>query len=120
MTIFSTVIKEIGENASEFLDSGMLVMFGSEAPADLRPYCFLIELNPLEDIIESGDILIIDETEYKILAVGGHVNKNLRDLGHITIDFKGVPDNSMLGTLYTEEKSIAKILVGTKITIRKA
>lgn len=119
MRIYSTQVKEIGPEASEFLDSSMMVLFGFNAPPELRPYCFLITQSQLSDSIEAGDIIIIDDVRYNITCVGNQVNKNLRDLGHITINFKGEPDSSMAGTLYTENKPINGIHVGTKITIEK-
>lgn len=119
MTIYSTEVREIGPNAIEFLSSGMVVLFGFNAPPELRPYCFLINQNELQDSIKNGDTISIDDAEYSIIAVGDHVNKNLRDLGHITIDFRGVPDDIMAGSLYIEKKPISDIHVGTKIAINK-
>ncbi|SKA79099.1 PTS system, glucitol/sorbitol-specific IIA component [Clostridium sp. USBA 49] len=118
MIIYSTKILEIGLNADEFLNGGMIVLFGFDAPPELRPYCFLINKNELKDSIEVGDIFLIDESEYKIIAVGEQVNKNLRDLGHITIDFRGEIENIMAGSLYVEQKPITNISIGTKITIK--
>jgi glucitol/sorbitol PTS system EIIA component len=37
MRIYSTEVKEIGPKASEFLDNGMMVLFGFNAPPELRP-----------------------------------------------------------------------------------
>lgn len=119
MVIYNTEVHEIGEEAGDFVSNGMIVLFGSNAPAELRPYCFLIDKSELQNSIEVGDILVIDDAEYNIAAVGNQVNKNLRDLGHITIDFRGQADTSMSGTLYIEKKSITDIKVGTKILIKR-
>jgi len=117
--IYATEIQEIGLNAKEFLNEDIIVLFGFNAPPDLRPYCFLIEQNNLEASIEVGYTLLINDDSYKIIAVGDHVNKNLKDLGHITINFKGDISNLMSGSLYVEKKAISNIEVGTKITIQK-
>ena len=117
--IYATEVKEIGLSAKEFLNEKIMVLFGFNAPFDLRPYCFLIDQNNLEDVIEVDDILHINDDNYKIIAVGDQVNKNLKDLGHITINFKGDINNLMAGSLYVEKKAIGNIEVGTKIVIEK-
>ncbi|MBW9171875.1 PTS glucitol/sorbitol transporter subunit IIA [Clostridium estertheticum] len=119
MMIYTTEVKEIGLNAKEFLNEEIIVLFGFNAPPDLRPYCFLIEQNKLEESIEVDDTLFINNDSYKIIAVGDQVNKNLKDLGHITINFKGDTNNLMAGSLYVEKKAISNIDVGTKIIIEK-
>lgn len=116
--IYSTKVKEVGKNTGEFLSTGMIVLFGSEAPPELRPYCFIIDRNPLHEPIEIGHILSINDVEYNIIEVGNQVNKNLRDLGHITIDFRGQVNDIMAGTLYVEKKSIPDIQVGSEIVIK--
>jgi PTS system glucitol/sorbitol-specific IIA component len=117
--IYGTKIQEIGLNAKEFLNEEIIVLFGFNAPPDLRPYCFLIDQNNLDESIEVGYTLLINDDKYKIIAVGGQVNKNLKDLGHITINFKGDTSNLMPGSLYVEKKQISNIEVGTKIIIQK-
>ncbi|MDU1625835.1 MAG: PTS glucitol/sorbitol transporter subunit IIA, partial [Staphylococcus epidermidis] len=48
---------------------------------------------------------------------GTSVNKNLRDLGHITIKFDGSISAEQSGTLYVENKEMPKIQEGTVIKI---
>ncbi|CZR02762.1 phosphotransferase system glucitol/sorbitol-specific iia component [Trichococcus palustris] len=117
MAIYSTVITEIGPNAKEFLEEDMMVLFGDDAPEALRPYCFLIEQNVLENEIQLGYELFIDDEKYEITAVGNVVNKNLKDLGHITINFSGETVADLAGTLYVENKQVNAIKEGTTIKI---
>lgn len=119
MVIYSTNVQEIGENADKFLEEGMIVLFGTEAPPELRPFCFLIVREPLEHTIQPGDTLLIGGESYQITAVGGSVNKNLRDIGHITINFTGETTASMAGTLYVEDKPVTLIKKGTILKIQK-
>jgi len=119
MKIYSTTVREIGPNAKDFFEEDMLVTFGDNAPAELRPYCFLIDQNELSGEIEVGDELFLDDTSYGITGIGEQVVKNLVDLGHITINFKGEVDPSMAGTLYVEKKAPAEVSVGSVIMIRK-
>lgn len=117
MSIYSTVVTEIGPNAKEFLAEDMMVLFGDDAPEALRPYCFLIEQNALEQDIQLGHDLVIGDESYRVTAVGNVVNKNLRDLGHITINFSGETVAELAGSLYVENKAVNEIAEGTIIKI---
>jgi len=117
MAIYSTVVREIGPNAKEFLVEDMMVLFGEDAPEALRPYCFLIEQNALEEDIQLGYELFIGDERYRVTAVGNVVNKNLRDLGHITINFSGETIAELAGSLYVENKVVNEITEGTIIKI---
>lgn len=117
--IYSTRIQEIGQNAKDFLNEGFIILFGADAPAELKPYCFIVEKNDVNDEIEVGDIMTIGDEKYNIIAVGNQVTKNLRDLSHITINFKGDISKLKPGSLYLEKKPLCDIKVGTKITIEK-
>ncbi len=117
MIKYSTIINEIGPNAKDFLEEDMMVIFGNDAPPELRPYCFLVEHNGLKENIMVGDQLVLDTTTYEIIGLGDQVNKNLNDLSHITLNFKGQVDDAMAGTLYLENKKAVELNVGSKIVI---
>lgn len=117
MIKYTTMVNEVGPNAREFLEEDMMVTFGDNAPQELRPYCFLVEDSPLVAEIAVGDYLMLGEEAYLVTGVGDQVNKNLKDLGHITMNFKGVVDSSMAGTLYLEQKAPVEVNAGTRITI---
>lgn len=119
MKIYSTVVKEIGPHAQEFLEEDMLVTFGDNAPSELRPYCFLIDMTELTGAVETGDRVILDGTAYTVTAVGDHAVKNLVDLGHVTLNFKGETEAGMAGTLYLEKKAPVVLTVGSTLMIEK-
>ncbi|MCI3028786.1 PTS glucitol/sorbitol transporter subunit IIA [Desemzia sp. C1] len=117
MSIYSTTVNEIGPNALDFLEENMMVLFGNEAPPELRPYCFMIDMNELNGTIKVGSYLTIENQSYEITAVGEQVEKNLKDLGHITVNFNGSSVPELAGTLYVENKEIEPVSKGTKISI---
>ena len=52
------------------------------------------------------------------MFVGSEVQKNLRDLGHITLRFNGNEEGESLeGSLYLESKGVADVKVGDEIAI---
>lgn len=101
--IFETKIVAVGPEAEEMINgANMLILFGQGAPADLAEYCFTIDNKNLNDDITSGGRLKIDDLEFTITAVGNLVNKNLSNLGHITISFDGSSQASLPGTLHVD------------------
>ena len=91
-----------------------------ERPQELREYCVLHRGNKLEDTVEPGDIFRLGKTDYKIVYVGSQVQKNLRDLGHITLRFNANEEGENLeGSLYLENKEVGDIEPGEEIAIYK-
>ncbi|GAY78209.1 PTS system, glucitol/sorbitol-specific IIA component [Sporolactobacillus inulinus] len=97
----------------------MLVLFGDEAPAGLKDYCFAIKVTPIQGEIQVGQHVAIDKDRFKITAVGNLVQKNLVDLGHITMRFDGSTTADLAGTLYLEAKPIPNLSVGSIIKIER-
>ena len=115
---YSTTVQELGAQVNAFKGAGMLIMFNENAPKELRDYCILHRGNKLEDTVQPGDILQLGDTSYKIVFVGDQVQKNLKDLGHITLRFNANKDGESLeGSLYLEEKPAADVAPGDEIAI---
>lgn len=119
MTIFETTVNGYGENAAAFKEENMVVLFGNNAPADLADFCYIIDINPINGDIEEGNVLVLDNTEYIITAVGNVVKTNLKNLGHITLNFNGDTDAEVAGTLYVEKKEIVDLKKGSLVKIIK-
>lgn len=118
MSVFETTVTGIGKEAELFKTEKMVILFGENAPASLADYCYNIELNTATDTIQPGMNLSFNDTCYSITAVGKIVQKNLDDLGHITIKFDGKTDPELPGTLYVETKPLPLIRIGTKVKIQ--
>lgn len=114
--IYSTIVKDLGPMAEDFIGEKMIILFNENAPAELAEFC--VELT---DTVEVGDILKINDTEYKIVEVGCEVQKNLKDLGHIALRFNNNEEGESLeGSLYLEDKAVSLPSVGSEIAIFKA
>ena len=94
-----------------------IIIFGDSAPAELRDYCYSVDVNPINWEIKAGQTLKIDENEYKITCVGEEAPVTLAGLGHCTIRFNGMTEAELPGTLYVEEKPVPEIKIGTTIQI---
>lgn len=118
MKVYETTVMDIGSEAEMFQAEGMMILFGEEAPEDLAAYSYIINVNPVEGEITPGMTLSFGNESYEITAVGDVVNKNLNDLGHITLRFNGEVVAELPGTLYLEDKELPSIEKGLSITIQ--
>lgn len=119
--IYSTIVKNQGPLAEEFIGEKMIILFNENAPAELAEFCVLHVGNELTDTVEVGDILKINGIEYKIVEVGCEVQKNLGNLGHIALRFNNNADGESLeGSIYLEDKEVSLPQIGTEIAIYKA
>ncbi|MBA4601005.1 PTS glucitol/sorbitol transporter subunit IIA [Thermoactinomyces mirandus] len=91
----------------------MVILFGKEAPNDLKDFCYIIDIVDLEDNIQAGQKLYIDNKIFEITSVGNIVQRNLKTLGHITMRFDGSTIPKLPGTLYLENKEIPDINLNT-------
>lgn len=117
MSIFNTEVTAIGSEATMFKEEKMLILFGDNAPEGLAEYCYNIVLSKTTKEILQGMTLHFDDHSYKITAIGNVVNKNLNDLGHITIKFDSSDEADLAGTLYVEDLLLPEIRIGTSISI---
>lgn len=115
--IYENKVKALGDFAETFAEEGMIILFGDNAPDTLADYCYSISVNPVKETIRAGQNFIIDGVVFKITAVGDVAEKNLVNLGHITIAFNGASEASLPGTIYVEKKEMPKLKIGSKILI---
>lgn len=115
--IFKTEVVEIGADTPEFKEIAMAILFGNQAPDALRSSCFIINIEPVSAEIKKGMKVHFDDKEYTITAVGGEVQTNLTNLGHIAVSFTGLTEPELPGTLYVSEGDYPEFKVGTTISI---
>ncbi|KAB2329284.1 PTS glucitol/sorbitol transporter subunit IIA [Bacillus mesophilum] len=89
-----TVVKQIGEIVPDFKEENLLILFGPEAPPELKDISVIHEVdeNPNGAIVEGG-VLEVGSQVYQISKVGSLANKNFEELGHLSIYFND--DESM-------------------------
>ncbi|HEM6083741.1 TPA: PTS glucitol/sorbitol transporter subunit IIA [Streptococcus suis] len=117
-TIFNTTVTAIGPEAEGMIEvANMLILFGEGAPADLAEFCFTINNKDLSGAIQIGGTVLIDELAFPITFVGEVVEKNLKNLGHITISCDGSTEGSLPGTLHVSANHLPKLTLGTSVKI---
>lgn len=116
--IYKTKVVKLGSLVESFKSEKMMILFNENAPEELVDYCVLHDGNQLQEFIQIGDVFQINQRQYKIVFVGNQVQKNLQDLGHITLRFNNNEDaESLEGSLYLEDLPIGSINQGDELTI---
>lgn len=115
-TIWETSCVGIGPKTDELAGMGMLVTFGTNAPAEIAEFCVSISKSPVAREITAGMYLQIGDQAFPVTAVGNVASENLNNLGHVTFNFDGSTEPSMAGTIHVEGK-VPAVDVGTDIQI---
>ncbi|WP_394238461.1 PTS glucitol/sorbitol transporter subunit IIA [Niallia oryzisoli] len=116
-TIYENKVINVGPLANSFLEEKMFILFGTEAPQDLKDFCYNINVLDTDGEIKAGQTLFINNDSFEITSVGNLVQRNLTTLGHITLRFDGSASAELPGTLYLENKEIPVIEEGTELKI---
>ncbi len=114
---YKITVVSLGELAQEFIDSGILVFFGLDAPEELAEFSILHQHDKLYQEIVPGDIVKIDNETFKILAVGEVANQNIANLGHLILKFNGYTEAEMPGDVSVENVPVPVVKPGTVIEI---
>ena len=83
----------------------------------MREFSIIHNGTKLEEYIVPGDEILLDDSSYKVLAVGNVANLNLANLGHLIIKFNGLTEAKLPGDVCVEKKKIQPIKIGTVLTI---
>lgn len=117
MIKFKATVTDIGPLVSEFINADILVFFGEDTPEELREFSIIHNGEKLLQDVVPGDQINIDDSSYKVLAVGNVANLNLANLGHLIIKFNGLTEAKLPGDVCVENKEIPPIHIGTVLTI---
>jgi len=116
--VFQAKVVRLGDMVDEFKSEKMMILFQENVPDELADYCVIHNNHKVMDVVGIGDTLFLGDEEYKIVYVGNQVQKNLTDLGHITLRFNDNCEGENLeGSLYLEDKAIAAVSPGDSIRI---
>lgn len=115
---YQATFTQIGPMVSEFVDAGILVLFGANAPEELAEFAIIHDGKELAEPVAPGDRIEIDKNIFKVLAVGEVANTNLANLGHLVLKFNGQNVVEMPGDVCLESKSLPQVNVGMVLTIQ--
>lgn len=114
--MFKSQVKEIGELVKDFEEESLLVLFGIDAPPELRDISVIHEPEANDvSVIKEGTTLAIGEHEYQVQKVGSEALSNLQDLGHLSIYFNDGDKEILPGAILVKPGNYPKVKVGDYI-----
>jgi PTS system glucitol/sorbitol-specific IIA component len=119
MKVTISVVKAIGVLVPMFKEDKIVILFGPQAPAELRELAVIHEFEHLtEEPLEVGGTIQFDGEPFTITALGSHANKNLKELGHISIYFQEPFEDVLPGAVFAAPHKFPTINEGTIISIK--
>lgn len=116
MSVYKNKVKGMGPAVNAF-GGDMIILFGDNAPDTLKDFCYTIDVLPTTGTITDNMKIVFDENPYQIIAVGDLAERNLVNLGHLTVNFTGDTNQCLPGAIVTEKRTAPNIEIGTIIEI---
>jgi PTS system glucitol/sorbitol-specific IIA component len=119
--MYKSVVTEVGEMALAFEEEKVIILFGLQAPQELKEVAIIHESvidNSLNSIKEGG-IFQVDDQQYTVTAVGSAANNNLKELGHISIYFSNPQDQVLPGAIFASPYALPKFKNGSVIEFKE-
>ena len=110
--VYESEVTGVGGQVEAFLDHGLLIFFGEQAPSELHDISVLHRTNVGEDGPEPGDRVQLGEHELEILAVGPVVRDNLLNLGHLDLKADGRQEANLPGDVCVPEGRLPLLAPG--------
>jgi PTS system glucitol/sorbitol-specific IIA component len=112
---YESEVVSLGEMTHEFIEGGILVFFGPNAPDELAEFAIIHQHGELQDDVRAGDQFLIAGQRWTILCVGEVANRNLRSLGHFVIKFNGAAEPELPGDISLPQGAPPIIMPGMRI-----
>ena len=117
--VYESVVTQVGSQVPAFLEHGILIFFGTNAPEELHDMSVLHDVATADDGPRPGDTMILGETRLEILAVGSVVRDNLLNLGHLDLKADGRTDAKLPGDVCVATGPLPTLSVGDAFTITR-
>jgi len=104
----------------ELLAAGVLILFGMQAPPELREVAIVHEGPPPTAPIAPGDVITLGTARYLVTGVGPMANANFGELGHIVIKPNGATTTELPGEVSVAETPLLVPTVGAELSITTA
>ena len=122
--LYRTTIREIGPEAPDLLEGGMLILFEVGAPPELAEVSVLHQPDAAPSGAPAvGDRMSIGAASFAITAVGETAWKKVTDMGHVVLNFNGGSGQGRPGEIALDGAGAdlaAAVMPGAIITFSKA
>lgn len=117
MVVLETTIEKIGNSVPEITQNNMIILFGGEAPEDLKDYCVVLQSHDLAQDISTDMVVCFGDQSFPITAVGEQVSYGLDSMGHCTIRFDSATIPDLPGCLHVERAELPAIQLHMPVRI---
>ena len=120
MNMYRSIVKEVGALALSFEEEKVTILFGPQAPQELKEVSIIHEFEEVssDEPIKEGGTLRVDDQEFTITAVGSAANNNLKELGHISIYFSEPSEQVLPGAVFASPFELPKFKDGSVIEFK--
>lgn len=115
--LYESTVTGVGGQVEAFLDHGMLIFFGADAPKELHEMSVQHRATVAEEGPRPGDAIVLGNRSLEILAVGEVVRDNLLNLGHLDLKADGLTEPRLPGDVCVEVQALPLLEVGDTIRI---
>jgi PTS system glucitol/sorbitol-specific IIA component len=116
-TRYATTVTAVGEQVAEFVTQGLLIWFAEGAPEELHFFTVLHRPTVTTGGVRPGDLVRIDDTAFRVTAVGEVANDNMVNLGHMDLKANGAAEAPLPGDICLEERPLPEPRPGTRLVI---
>ena len=118
-TVYESTVTAVGAQVTAFLEHGILIFFGDEAPPELHDISVLHRATITDDGPRPGDTVHLGEATLEVLAVGDVVRDNLLNLGHLDLKADGLTAAKLPGDVCVPRGPIALLAAGDSFRITR-
>jgi PTS system glucitol/sorbitol-specific IIA component len=116
-TRYATMVTAVGEQVAEFVTQGLLIWFAEGAPEELHFFTVLHRPTVTTGGVRPGDLVRIDDTSFRVTAVGEVANDNMVNLGHMDLKANGAAEAPLPGDICLEELPLPEPRPGSTLVI---
>ena len=117
--VYASTVTQVGNQVQAFLDHGILIFFGDNAPSDLHDMSVLHRVQVADDGPRPGDTINLGEASLEILAVGDVVRDNLLNLGHLDLKADGRTEAKLPGDVCVSPGRLPLLSPGEAFSITR-
>jgi PTS system glucitol/sorbitol-specific IIA component len=115
--VYDSRVTQVGDQVQAFLDHGLLIFFGANAPQELHDMSVLHEVTLAEDGPVPGDVIHLGSESLEVLAVGSVVRDNLINLGHLDLKSDGRTEAKLPGDVCVRAGDLPLLAAGDAFRI---
>jgi len=111
MIYYSTTVTEVGEEVSDLLDGGVLILYADGAPPALAEVSVqhVVDGEVPPDGPPVGARVTVGDLSVRVSAIGSSAWAKVRELGHVVLNFNGASETQRPGEICVERYDVTAV-----------